>query len=199
MKTLWKNLKSWTSTSVYLSPVNWGRVFPTGHPPLLFRHALMPVSSQFGLVLFLVVPCGCIEGIQPPWCWWQGSLFDWLGVFCIKVGDDRSLKNLTQRGAYPFHTPNWSCYCDSVPWVDVAVIQSAIQWHPWAETSIPLPNAHDPVDFHIHYTLPEVFTHPWWMLQWTSMGEVITSHWSTPGNSSWPGAGWSPDHHPLVV
>ena len=63
----------------------------------------------------------------------------------------------------------------------------------------PLPNTCDPVDIHFHYTLPEVFIHPLWMLQWMSMGEVITSHWSTPGKSCWPDAGWSPDHYPLMV
>ena len=54
----------------------------------------------------------------------------------------------------------------------MVVIQSAIPWHLQAETSIPLPNAHDPVDIHFHYMLPEVFTHA----QWMSMGEVIASH-----------------------
>ena len=48
-----KNLK--ISTSVYLSLVNWERVFPMGYPPFLFRHALMPMSSQFGSA---VVPQG---------------------------------------------------------------------------------------------------------------------------------------------
>ena len=66
----------------------------------------------------------------------------------------------------------------------MAVVQSAIQWHLWAETSIPLPKTYDPVDIHAHYTLPAVFTHPQWTLQWTSMGEVIASHSSTPGKYS---------------
>ena len=48
--------------------------------------------------------------------------------------------------------------------------------------SIPLPNACNPVDIHFHYMLPVVFTHPWWMLQQKSTGEVITSHWSTQGS-----------------
>ena len=63
----------------------------------------------------------------------------------------------------------------------------------------PPPNTHDPVDIHFHYTLPEVFTHPLWTLQWMSMGEVITSHWSTPGKSCWPGAVWLPHHYPLMA
>ena len=58
----------------------------------------------------------------------------------------------------------------------MAVIQSTIQWHLWAEMCIPPSNAHNPVDIHAHYTLPEVFTHPQWMLQWTTIGEAIASH-----------------------
>ena len=48
-----KNLK--ILISVYLSPVDWERVFPMGYPPFLLRHALMPMSSWVGLA---VVPCG---------------------------------------------------------------------------------------------------------------------------------------------
>ena len=58
----------------------------------------------------------------------------------------------------------------------MVVIQSAIQWHPWAGDVYPSIKQCNPVDIHFHYTLPEVFTHPQWMLQWTSMGEVIASH-----------------------
>ena len=115
IKTVWKlkilkpqqlsisvwNLK--TSTTVYLSPMNWERVYPTGYPPFLLRHALMPTPSQFGSV---VVPCVSGEGKKPLFCQQQGSLFNCLEVFHIKVDDNRSLKNLTCRGAYPFHTPN---------------------------------------------------------------------------------------------
>ena len=194
---LWKLkiLKLKTSTSVYLSLVNCERVFPTGYPPKLFRHAIMPMPSQFGSVM---VPCRWGEGIKPPLCQWQGSLCDWVEVFCIKVGDDRSLKNLTWRGI-PISYPQWSCYHDSVLWVVMAVIQSTIQWHLWAETSIPPLNACNPVDIHFHYMLPEVFTCPQWMFWQMSMGEVIASYWSTPGKSSWPDVGWLPDHYLLMA
>ena len=40
----------------------------------------------------------------------------------------------------------------------MAVVQSTICWHLYDESSILLPNAHDPVDIHAHYTLPEVLT-----------------------------------------
>ena len=55
-------------------------------------------------------------------------------------------------------------------------------------TSIPPPNACEPVchsvneDVHVHYTWPRNFTHLWWMLWLTSMGEAIASHLSTQGS-----------------
>ena len=86
-------------------PVNWVRVLHMGHPPFLFKHILMhylvgSVQSHAGGVLSR---WGKI--INPPQSWWLGSLYGWVGVFCIKVNDDLSSNNLTQRDAYPFHTP----------------------------------------------------------------------------------------------
>ena len=60
---------------------------------------------------------------------------------------------------------------------------------------VPLPNAHDPADVHAYYTLPEVFTHLQWTLWQVSMVAAIASCLSTPGKSSWPGTGCSPDHY----
>ena len=51
-KNAMKTLK--TSTSVYLNPVNWGWVLPTGYPPFLFRHTLMSIPSWFGSGVLLV-------------------------------------------------------------------------------------------------------------------------------------------------
>ena len=65
----------------------------------------MPMSSQFGSAVVPWVLHRWGEGIKPPWCQQQGSLYNWVAVFHIKVDDDESLKNLTWRGAYPFHTP----------------------------------------------------------------------------------------------
>ena len=96
-----KNLR--TSTSAYLSLMSWEREYPTSYSPIFFRHALVPIPSQLGLVMVLG---GCIEGIKAPFCQQQGFLFNWVEVFCIKVDDDRLSKNLTQRGAYPFLTTN---------------------------------------------------------------------------------------------
>ena len=69
--------------------------------------------------------------------WWQGSLSEWVGVFHIEVNDDESSENLTWMDAHPFHTPFWSCCHDSVLWVVMAVIQSAIWWHLWAGNVYP--------------------------------------------------------------
>ena len=163
-----KNLK--TSTSVHLSPVNLGRVFTIGYPPFLFRHALMPTSSWVGSV---VVPCRwgnkatLVSAAEVP-LQLSGSIphqgrWGWV------------IKELDTEQCITISYPQWSCYCDSVLWVVVVAIQSTIWWHLWAETSIPLPNVCDPVDIHAHYTLPEVFSHPQWMIQQISTGEVIDS------------------------
>ena len=45
------------------------------------------------------------EGIKPLFSWQQQSLFDCVGVFHVKVDDGQSLRNLTQKGNYPFLTP----------------------------------------------------------------------------------------------
>ena len=68
------------------------------------------------------------------------------------------------RGVHTHFIPQGSCYCVPVLWVVVVVIQSVIQWHLWAETSIPPPNACNPAshsvnkDTHTHHTLPGI--HP---------------------------------------
>ena len=181
-----KNLK--TSTTVYLSLVSLEMVYPTGYLPFLFRHALMLTPSQFGSVM---VPCGSF------WMSWgnKATLMLAAGVPLQLSGSIlhqgrwwQVIEELDTEGCIPISYPQWSCYCDSVLWVVMAVIQSAIWWNLLAKMSIPLPNVCDPADIHSHYMLPEVFTHPQWMLWWTSTGEVIASHWSTPGKSSWPDA-----------
>ena len=54
---------------------------------------------------------------------------------------------------------------------------------PW--TSFPPPHIHVPSNVHGHITLPKVFTAFQWMLWWTSITEVITSHLSVPGKLYW--------------
>ena len=87
-----KNLKN--STSVYLSLVNW-----EGYTLLATPHFCLGMPSCLHLVglvqsWFLVILCGWVEGMESPLCQWLGSLCDWVGVFSIKVDDDRSSKYL---------------------------------------------------------------------------------------------------------
>ena len=104
------------------------------------------------------------------------SLIEWK-YFCIKVDDNRSLKNLTWSSVFSqLSNGIYELRCLSL-----------------------LPNACDPVDIHSHYTLLEVFTHLQWTIWQMSTGEVIASHWSTPVKSCWPDGGWSLDHYLLVA
>ena len=98
-----KNLK--ISKFVILSPVNQERVFLYGYPSFLLRHTLLPMSSQFGSAVVPCVPHGWDDRMKPPECWQLGFLYNWVGVFHIKVDDNESSKNLTWRGVYPLHTP----------------------------------------------------------------------------------------------
>ena len=58
-------------------------------------------------MLTLLVQCN--EGIKPPFDWWQGSLFDWVGVLHIREGDASSSILLTWKGTYLSHPPFWCC------------------------------------------------------------------------------------------
>ena len=183
---------------------------PSRLTPLLCGYALVPrLSSSSGTVVSVNTSSYLMKwGIKPPFSWQQGSLFDWVGVLCIRVKDASSLVNLTQRGYLPITPPFGLANHDSVPWAVVSVIRSTIWWHLQAVMSFPQPNICDPADVHAYYTLPEVFTYytlpevftcHQWMLQWTSTVEVITTHWSTPGKSCWLGIGWLPNHYSLVA
>ena len=191
-------------TTVYCSPVNWG----LGIPYWISSQLCLGTPSCLGLIWFGTVARADISSCLVKLGYeatlsvsGKGPSLSWVRVFHVKVDDNESMSDsLTQDGTYPFHTPNGLATSDSVPWVVVVVIQSTVQWHLWAEDIYPSAKCmHDPVNIHFHYTLPEVFTHPWWMLWWTSIGEVITSHWSTPGKSWWPDVGWLPDHYPLMA
>ena len=85
---------------------------------------------------------------------------------------------LTWRGTYPFCSPSLFGHasCDPVWWVVRSILGLTICWHQWALTSLPLLHIHVPSEVHGYITLPKVFTHFQWMLQWTSMAEVMTSH-----------------------
>ena len=128
----------------------------------------------------------CHEGIKPPLNQGQGSLFIWVGVFCIQEVDASLSLFFDMEGYFPITPPMFGlANCDLVPWVVILISRFTIQWLLQAAMSFPWPNTCVPSDIYSHITLPVVFIHPWWMLQWTSMVEVVTSHWSTPGKSCW--------------
>ena len=105
---------------------------------------------------FSVALCRWVHGIELL-LWQQGSLCKWVGVFHMKANDGKSSKNLTWRGAYLLHTPQWSCCHDQVPWVVVVVIQSAIWWHLWAGDYYPsakcMWSCRHPLPLHITWRL----------------------------------------------
>ena len=147
-----KNLKA--SASVYLGPVNWGRVFPTGYPKFLFRHTLMPIPHQFGSAM---VPCGWDEGMKPPLCWWQGSLYDWVRVFCIKLDDDKHHKSW-HGGVHTHFIPPMVL----LPWLSsmsshgshpVCCLVASMSWDIYPSAKC-MWSCKDPCPLHITWSLP---------------------------------------------
>ena len=61
-------------------------------------------------VLILV---SSLEGMGPPLYRWQGSLFRWVGAFCIREVDHFVVPPDTGV-AYPFHSPH---FCLALPTV----------------------------------------------------------------------------------
>ena len=166
--------------------MNWERVFPTGYPPIFVKHTLVPMPSWFGSAM---VPCRWVEGIKLPLCWWQRSLYYWMEVFCIKVDDNRSSKNLTQMGANPFHTPmvllQWLSSVSSCGGCSVCYLMASMGWDVYPSAKCTQSCRH-PLPLHITWSLHLSSVGILWQ---TSTGEVIASHWSTPGKSSWPDIG----------
>ena len=89
--------------------------------------------------------------------------------------------------------------CDPVQWVVVSIFGFTIWWGLWAETSFPWPNVCVPSNIYSNISLPGVFTHLQWMLWQTSMVEVVTWHYSTPGKSCWQDIRWPHYHYFLVA
>ena len=151
---------------------------PHGLPPYFWwahPHAL-------AIVYFWFFSCSgdhlvwCNKGIKPPFCWWQGSLFSWVGVLCISEEDASSSILLTWRGTYPLHPPLFGlANHDPVLWVVVSAMGFTIWWHLWAMMSFPRPNVHVPSNVYAYCMLPGVFTLLQWMLQQMSTVEIITS------------------------
>ena len=173
-----KNIK--TSTSVYLSPVNWGR-----GSLLATLHFCLDMPSSLCLVSlvepwFLVVPCGWVEEMKPPLCWWQVSLYDWEGVFHIEVDDEKSLKILTWRVCTCFIPPvvllPWLSSVSSHGSHPVCYLMVSMGWDVYPSTKC-MQSCKHPCPLHITWNL-----HLSWMLQLMSMGEVVASNLSTPGS-----------------
>ena len=71
------------------------------YPPFLEEHVLMH---------WLLILVASLEGMMPPLYRQQGSLFRWVGAFCIQEADYLGL--LSDMGVtYPFHSSHfvWPC------------------------------------------------------------------------------------------
>ena len=92
------------------------------------------------------------EGIKPLISQQPGSLFEWVGVFHIKVDDHRSSRILPQRGTYPFHTPMvlqlWLSSMSSCGSCSVHYLMALMGWR----CLHPPPNA-CPLPLHITWSL----------------------------------------------
>ena len=64
----------------------------------------------------------CNKGIKLPFYWQKGSLFIWVGVLCMRMGDTISSFLLTWRGTYPLHPP-------------CLVLLTMTQFHEWLHWS----------------------------------------------------------------
>ena len=127
-----------------------------------------------------------IEGMKPPLNGQWGSLFWWVGVFCIREVDRRC--HSSWHGGYlPISLPSLFGHAnhDPVQWVVTFILGFTICQHQWALTSLPPPYVHVPSVVCSHITLPKVFTHLLWMLWWMSIAEVVTSHLSIQGKLCW--------------
>ena len=145
---------------------NLGGSSTSPSPCFLEEHVLMLwllilVSSLFLSSSFLM------EGMKLPLYSWWGSLFWWVGAFCIREVD-RCCPSSWHGGYLPVSLPPFVmfglAYCDPVPWVVAFIVGFTICQYQWALMSFPLAYIRVPSEVRSHITLPEVFTHPWWML-----------------------------------
>ena len=80
--------------------------------------------------------------------------------------------------------PQWPCCHESVPWVVVVVIQSAVQWHLWAGDIYPSAKC----TWSCRYPLP---LHATWSLHLSSVEALV----DILGRSAW----WTPAHKETTV
>ena len=149
-------------------PVAWVtlRGFLQLSPCFLEEHILMLwlsilVSLLFSSSLFLM------EGMKPPLYRWQGSLF-LVGGSILHQRGRQMLSFLLTWGVLTHFTPPFVlfglAYHDPVLWVVAFIVGFTICQHQWALTLFPPPYVCVPSEVCSHITLPEVFTHPQWML-----------------------------------
>ena len=75
---------------------------------------MLRLSGGSSLVVINSGFCGChqfwcYKDMKPPLYGQQGSLYVWVGVFCIREVDVYLSLLLTQRDTYLLHPPVWSC------------------------------------------------------------------------------------------
>ena len=138
-------------------------------------------------MLWLSIMVSSLEGMKPSLYRQQGSLFRWVGAFCIREVDYIFI--LPDMGVtYPFYSPH---FCLALPTMTQFCDWSHSSWGSLS-VSINRHGCHSPCLTYVflprsaaHITLPVVFTHPQWRLQKTSMAEAATSCFSTPGKLYW--------------
>ena len=147
------------------------------YPPFSFK--------EHDLMLFCF-SLAALKGIMP-------SLHNW----CRYLSVGRSIPHQSGKpmalhsnmwATCPFHSPisfGWPC----LPWPSSGSASTPLMVHYLPASMgidiIPLPYICVPLEVCSQITLPVVFTHPQWMLQYTSIIQASTSHFSTPGKLYW--------------
>ena len=138
------------SSMFFVGMIIWGLFNPVTQvilwgcpttPPIFWQahpHALA-VSFEF-FVNSGFLPSSMV-GMKPPLFRQWGSLFLWVGVFCIKEEDASSSLSSVWRGTYLFHSPTLFGLAnhDPVWWVVTSVLVFTIcqcQWYMFLLTSM---------------------------------------------------------------
>ena len=139
---------------------------------------------------FLASSCflsSSMEGMKPPLYRWQGSLFWWVGVFCIREVD-RHCHSSWHGGYLPISLPPFVWPCQLWPSLVSGHIQCGVHYLPASMGIDVIPSALCMCSFwglqphHLTWGLHPVFCGCSSRCPWA---EVITSHLSTPGKLCW--------------
>ena len=169
------------------NPVTW--VTPWGlsncSPLFVWQACSQALAVDSGFLANSGFSSFWMEGMKPPLYGQWGSLFWWVGVFYVREGDGTAIP--PDMGVLPISL--FPCLALSTMtqfrWVVVFFLGFTVCQHQWALMSFPPLHVHAPSEVHGHITLPKVFTHFQWTLQWTFTAKVITSCLSTPGKLCW--------------